>query len=265
LRSGYWSELTTFDFARVDRERDIALLPVAAIEQHGPHLPLATDALINDGIVRRSLELMTSASSLLVLPPLSVGLSIEHASFAGTLTVGAETLLATWLDVARSVAHVGIRKLVLLNTHGGQRSLIDIAAVRMRVEHGLFAVRANYFAFGAPQGLFDEREIRYGLHGGDAETSLLMHLRPDLVRVDRLRDFGGLPQKLAEGREWLGVEKPIGFGWLSQDLSPDGVCGDASAATAAKGRDYLDFIATALVRLLDEIAATPCENLLRIR
>ena len=261
MQSGYWQDLTTGDFASVDAEAVVALLPVAAVEQHGPHLPLATDALINEGIVRRMLERLPASPALLVLPPQTVGHSLEHTDFPGTLSADVETLLRLWLDVGRSVARAGVRKLVILNTHGGQRSLVDIAALRLRAEHAMLAVRANYFAFGAPGGLFDKRELRLGLHGGDAETSLMLHLRPDLVRIDALAEFTGLPQRFAERHQMLGVEKPVGFGWLSQDLHPEGVIGNAAGADADKGEEYLEFIVDALVRLIVEVGATPLDTL----
>jgi creatinine amidohydrolase len=261
LQSGYWQDLTTRDFAHLDAEPVVALLPVAAVEAHGPHLPLATDALINEGIVRRTLERLPASPTLLVLPPLSIGHSLEHTKFPGTLSAGFETLLGIWLDVGRSVARAGVRKLVILNTHGGQRSLVDVAALRLRAEHAMLAVRANYFTFGAPGGLFDERELQHGLHGGDAETSLMLHLRPDLVRIGALAEFRGLPERLEERHQVLGVEKPIGFGWMSQDLHPQGVCGNPAAADADKGEEYLEYIVDALVRLIVEVGATPLDVL----
>lgn len=261
VQSGYWQDLTTRDFAEIDPESVVALLPVAAIEQHGPHLPLATDALINEGIVRGTLSRLPKSPTLLVLPPVNVGHSLEHTDFPGTLSVSLEALLGTWVDIGRSVARAGIRKLVFLNTHGGQRGPVDIAALRLRAECGMLAVRANYFAFGAPSGLFDERELRHGLHGGDAETSLLLHLRPDLVRVDALDAFVGLPEQLASRGTLLGPEKPVGFGWMSQDLHPAGVCGNAAAADADKGEEYLEFIVDALLRLIVEVGETALDVL----
>ena len=183
MRSGYWQDLTTADFGRVDPERTIGLLPVAAVEQHGPHLPLATDALINEALVRAALERVPEAATLLVLPAQNVGLSPEHTSFAGTLSIRDTTLLEAWTDLGRSVARTGVRKLVVLNTHGGQKTLVDLLAVRLRSELGMLVVRATYFAFGALPGLFDPAEVVHDIHGGEVETSLLLHIRPDLVRT----------------------------------------------------------------------------------
>lgn len=252
--SGYWQDLTTTDFARVDPQRTVALLPVAAIEQHGPHLPLCTDACINEGIVRLALQRLPGGSSVLVLPALDVGDSLEHSAFAGTLNADMEALLGLWLSVGRSVARSGVRKLVIFNSHGGQRAHVDQAALRLRVECGMLAVRAHSFALGLPPGLFDADELAHGIHGGAVETSLMLHLRPDLVRQQALADFPSLGRSLAARGGVLGVEKPIGIGWMMQDLNPTGACGNAADASAAKGQAVLEHMAARLVALLGEVA-----------
>jgi creatinine amidohydrolase len=257
LRSGYWQDLTTTDFGRVDAERTVALLPVAAVEQHGPHLPLATDALINDALVRATLDRSVADATLLVLPAQNVGLSPEHTSFAGTLSIRDATLLDAWTDIGRSVARAGVRKLVVLNTHGGQKTVVDLVAVRLRSELGMLVVRATYFSFGALPGLFDPNEAAHDIHGGEVETSLLLHIRPDLVRTAALADFGGLPQELAAKNRLLGVEKPVGFGWRAEDLHPAGVCGNAARADGRRGAQHLSHLADRLAALVGEVAATP--------
>jgi creatinine amidohydrolase len=257
VRSGYWQDLTTADFGRVDAEQTLALLPVAAIEQHGPHLPLSTDALINDGIVRATLERLPAQPVLLVLPPQSVGLSPEHTSFAGTLSVRDATLLDAWTDIGRSVARSGVRKLIVLNTHGGQRTLVDLLAMRLRNELGMLVVRATYFGFGALPELFDPAETVHDIHGGEIETSLLLHLRPDLVRTAALADFRGLPHELGARNRLLGAEKPIGLGWRAEDLSPAGVCGNAARADGRRGAQHLAYLAERLAALVAEVGATP--------
>lgn len=254
LPSGHWQDLATTDFARVDPRRTIALLPVAAIEQHGPHLPLATDAAINAGLVRATLARLPSDASVLVLPALPVGDSLEHTAFPGTLSVDLDALLGLWLAVGRSVARAGVRKLVILNSHGGQRGHVDQAALRLRVECGLLVVRAHSFGLGMPPGLFEADELAHGIHGGAVETSLMLHLHPQLVRREAIADFRSLGQTLAARGGLLGVEKPVGIGWMSQDLNPAGVCGDARAASADKGAALLDHMAGRLAELLAEVA-----------
>jgi len=257
LSSHYWQDLTTLDFAGLDAETTVALLPVAAIEQHGPHLPLSTDAIINEALVAAALQRVPDGVTVLVLPSVSIGNSLEHTAFTGTLHINAETLMSAWTDIGESVARAGLRKLVILNTHGGQTALVDLVALRLRVEQAMLVVRGNYFAFGTPPGLFDADELEHAIHGGAVETSLMMHIRPDLVRTDRVDDLRGLPTELAARNAFLGAEKPAGFGWMSQDLHPAGVTGNALEADAAKGEACLDHLAGSLVQLLLETAGTP--------
>jgi len=257
VRSGYWQELTTADLGRVDAEATVALLPVAAVEQHGPHLPLGVDAIINDALVRAALDRDPAGAKLLVLPAQNVGLSPEHSSFAGTLSIRDATLLDAWTDIGRSIARAGVRKLIVLNTHGGQKTLVDLVAVRLRAELGMLVVRATYFAFGALPGLFDPAELVHDIHGGEVETSLLLHIRPELVRTGAIADFRGLPHELAARNKLLGAEKPVGFGWRAEDLHPAGACGNAARADGRRGAQHLAYLADRLATLVAEVAATP--------
>ncbi len=257
MNGRYWQNLTTTDFAEIDAETAVALLPVAAIEQHGPHLPLATDALINEAIVAAALARVPEDFDVLALPALTVGASLEHTSFAGTLSVEPETLLAVWRQIGASVARAGVRKLVILNTHGGQTGLVDIAALDLRARYQMLVARANYSKFGLPAGVFPDNDLTGDIHGGLLETSLMLHIAPDLVRTSALQVFSGLPEKLADRNAWLGVEKPVGFGWLSEDLTASGASGNAAAASAERGAAYLEHVVTGLVQLLAEVAATP--------
>jgi creatinine amidohydrolase len=257
VQSGYWQDRTTADFRHLDPEATVALLPVAAVEQHGPHLPLSTDAVINDRLVRATLPLVSTRTTLLVLPALNVGSSPEHTSFPGTLTIADATLADAWTDVGRSVARAGVRKLVILNTHGGQKALVDLVAMRLRAELGMLVARATYFAFGTPRGLFDAAETAHDVHGGEVETSLMLHLEPELVRRDALADFRGLPHELAASNRVLGAEKPVGIGWRAEDLHASGACGNAARADAAKGAKLLAYLADRLATLVAELAATP--------
>lgn len=259
IATGYWQDFTSSELVDLDPERTVALLPVSAIEQHGPHLPLATDAIIGEGLVRSVMERI--GPGVLVLPAQTIGHSLEHIDYPGTLSLSAESLLATWQDLGRSVARTGLRKLVLLNTHGGNIPLVQLAALRLRQELGMLVVRANYFSFGSPPGLFAEDELRNGIHGGEMETSLLLHLRPDLVRRDALVDFRGLTHEMAARNGLLGPEKPIGFGWMSQDLHEHGVCGNAARADAERGKILLSHLADKLATLLAECQSLPLSTL----
>ncbi len=228
MRIDAWQHLTSHDLVGLDPESTVALLPVAAVEQHGPHLPLGTDVLVGEGIINGLPRDAEDVPWVLVLPSLVVGDSAEHQAFPGTLSIEAETLIAAWLSIGRSVARTGVRKLVLFNSHGGQTPLLDVVALRLRVDLQMLVVRCSYFAFGTPAGLFEEHELAHGFHGGEVETSLMLHLHPALVRRKHLQCFEGLPAQMARHHKVLGVESPIGFGWMSQDLHPSGVCGNAA-------------------------------------
>ena len=255
MHSGRGQDLTSGDFATLDPARTVVLLPVAAIEQHGPHRTLATDALINEAIVAELLAHPPPDVAVLALPPLAVGDSLEHVCFAGTLSIATETLGAAWMDLGRSVARAGLRKLVIFNSHGGQVPLVDLVARRLRAELKMLVARASYFRFGTPPGLFEQDELAFGLHGGEVETALMLHLRPDLVRQEHLQEFHGLPAQMADDHDVLGTENPVGIGWMSQDLHREGVCGNAARADAARGAQLLAHLVDVLARLVRNLGA----------
>ena len=261
LLSGYWQDLTSDDLRAVCAQRTVAVLPVAAVEQHGPHLPLGTDALINDGVLRRCIQQVRGDLGMLVLPAMNVGDSLEHSDFHGTLSIDAQVLMQSWLDIGRSVARTGVRKLILFNSHGGQVPVVDLVAVRLRAECELLVSRVNTFRLGVPQGMFSSDELAHGIHGGEVETSLMLHLHPQLVRRDQLCDFASLGADWAAQGRLLGVEKPAGIGWMAQDLNAQGVCGNAAAADAVRGEQLLEHLAQALYRIVTELADTPLDVL----
>lgn len=248
-----WQEMTTRDVADPEVGRWIAVLPVAAIEQHGPHLPLAVDAIINEGVLARALELLPDPVPVTVLPAQVVGKSNEHGAFPGTLTLSAETAIQLWTEIGESVARAGLRKLVIFNSHGGQPAIVDIVATDLRARLGMLAVVANYYALARPDDMLDATELRYGIHGGAAETSMMLHLRPELVRREELRNFPSLAQRLEKDFTVLGPAGRVGFAWQTQDLNPEGALGDASAADAARGRALVELYARRFATLLQEV------------
>jgi len=257
-----WEEMTTADFAALDHERVIAVLPVGAIEQHGPHLPVCVDAEILGGIVRRVIALLPNELPATFLPMTAVGKSNEHIAFPGTLTLSAETLIRLWTEIGESVARAGIRKLVLLNGHGGQPQIMDIVARDLRVRHKMFVVALNYWGVGGPEGLFPAAEAEHGIHGGSKETSLMLHLRPDLVRNEERRDFVPASIAIAKRYKYLRPEGGgVGFGWQTQDLNPLGACGNALDADAERGRQIVEHVASRIVELLREIDTYPLSAL----
>jgi creatinine amidohydrolase len=253
--------MTTKDFQQIDMSQVIAILPVAAIEQHGPHLPVEVDTAINRGIVAHAMELLAADMPVTVLPAMPVGKSNEHISYPGTLTLSAETLIRLWTEIGESVARAGVRKLVLFNGHGGQPQIADIVARDLRVRRNMFVVTASTYGLGKPPGLFPESELKHGIHGGSIETSIMMYLCPDLVRRDELANFRPRSVDMEGEYEILTPEGRIGFGWETQDLSPPGACGDASDADAERGKLLVEHAANRFVKLLGEVHRYPLSAL----
>lgn len=249
----HWHEMTAPDFLDPGTADWIAVLPVAAIEQHGPHLPVFTDSCVAEGQIARVIELASDDLPFTVLPVQAVAKSNEHISAPGTLTLGWETVTRAWLDIGDSVARAGVRKLVIVTSHGGNVPIMDIVARELRIRHDMLAVATSWARFGQPAGVFPEEEFVYGIHGGDVETSLMLHLRPDLVRMEAARDFRSTQHAMIAEMAHLRVHGAAQFGWKAQDLNPAGVVGNAAAATAEKGRASLDHAARGFLALLDDV------------
>lgn len=257
----YWEEMTTEEVAAWAGPESIAILPVGAIEQHGPHLPLAVDAAIARGVVDHAVALMPAELPAVVLPQIPLGYSREHGDFAGTLSLSAETLAALWREIGSAVARAGVRKLVLLNGHGGNPPVMDIVARDLRAAHDMVVVVASWFSLGLPEGLFSGDEISHGIHGGAVETSAMLYLHRDLVQMDKAENFASLTRDMAEENQVLRVEGPIRWGWMAQDLNPMGVAGDARAGDAGAGRKVIEHAAARLVTLLEELDRMPLSTL----
>ncbi len=250
--SRHWQDLTWTDFRSLPADA-VAVLPVAAVEQHGPHLPVSVDATINAGVLGRALELVPAEATVLALPMQSVGLSVEHVRFPGTLTVSAETLISVLTEIGRSVLRAGVRRLVILNSHGGQPQVVDIVCRRLRGD-GMFAVNCMAGRLGLPPGMvLSANEARHGFHGGLVETSLMLRLRPDLVRMEHAADFRSAWMAHEGAMSLLTPEGGVGFGWETQDLHPAGALGEASAATEAMGEAILAYQAARFAELLGEV------------
>ena len=255
LPSRYWQEMTTRDFADGDTSRWIAVLPVAAIEQHGPHLPVWTDTCIAEGMVRRSIELLPDDLPVTFLPVQAIGKSNEHISSPGTLTSTWETTTRLWLDIGDSVQRAGVRKLILINSHGGNVPMVDIVTRELRVRHDMLVVGTAWSRFGQPDGISAPEEAFYGIHGGDIETSIMLHLRRDLVKMDLAQDFRSAQLDFMAEFKHLRAHGPAQFGWKAQDLNPHGAVGNASAATPEKGKAVVEHQVHAFVELCADVHA----------
>ncbi len=247
-----WAELATTDFADAALKDAIAILPVAAIEQHGPHLPLATDAIINQGVIDAA-SALAPGLPLVILPMQAIGTSHEHLAFSGTLSFDAVALIAAWTRVGEGVHRAGLRKLVIFNTHGGQAGLPEIVATDLRARLDLIVAWASPGAFGTPEGAIDAHEAVHGLHGGLKETAMMLHLRPDLVRRDAMAVFPSYGERMETDFAQLRATGRTGYGWQTQDLNPAGVVGNAAAATAELGALLVGHAARGLVELIQDL------------
>jgi creatinine amidohydrolase len=260
FKSRWWCDLTTTDFAGLDRERTVAILSVGAVEQHGPHLPVGVDAAINAGIVARALEVMPQDSAALVLPMTPIGKSDEHLAFPGTLSLSHETLGRVWYEIGEGVHRAGLRKILFFNSHGGQPQLLEIVCRDLRVKLGMFAATAMWPQLIELDDLFDPAEIKHGIHGGQIETSIMLHLQPAFVSMERAENFVPVTTQIERESELLS-RGSLYFGWQAQDLHPSGACGNAARATAELGRELVERAAVGLVKLVDEISNYPLSRL----
>lgn len=259
LASRFWADLKTTDFAALDAAATVAVLPVAATEQHGPHLPLSVDQTLVDGVVAAALPLLPPELPVLFLPTQAVGYSPEHQAFAGTLSLSSATVAAAWIDLGECVARAGVKKLLLLNSHGGQVSVMDIVARELRTRAGLVVYSCSWWnlPLGAAAQAFSPEEHRFGVHAGEIETSLMLALRPQFVDMGQARDFKSSSQERAGRYPVLGDGRSAKLGWAMQDYNPAGAAGNAAAATAEKGRALLQAAGGQLARLLQELSSLP--------
>jgi creatinine amidohydrolase len=232
----------------------IIVLPVGALEAHGPHLPLSTDLDIAAHAVSELLATAGEALDLWGLPPIGFSKSNEHAWAPGTVWLSATTMLAMFSDIGRSLALLPARKLLFVNAHGGNSALLQVICRDLRLAHGFQTFLAHPFT-----STNEGNELGMGIHGGHDETSMLLHIRPDLV--DMAKAVRAVPEHLAQNQQvkWGGA---VSFGWLSNDFEaapsagelPVGIIGDATRASAAHGEVLWAKVLNNLVQACREIA-----------
>ena len=242
-----WTEID----ALPDRENTVIVLPVGAIEQHGPHLPCSVDSVISAGVMGKALERLPAAIRAFGLPPITYGKSDEHLHFPGTMTISGPTLLAQVTEIGESVYRSGFRKLLLANGHGGQPQVLEMAARELRLRHGDFVIVPHGVSrvANASGKYISEQERRQAMHAGHAETALMMALAPDTVHMERaVANFPPVfPSKIlsADGRP--------ACAWTARDFGPSGVIGDPFNATPAQGKEILDTLADSWVQALTDL------------
>ncbi|TXI73762.1 MAG: creatininase family protein [Limnohabitans sp.] len=273
--SHYWADCTTRDFAHWQEDGSIAdtiaVLPLGATEQHGPHLPLNVDTTLVDGVVRASLAHIPAAVRALFLPTQTIGFSPEHASFGGTLTLKADTVIRLWTEIGECVAASGVKKLVLFNAHGGQVALMDVVGRDLRQRLGLLVYSVNWY--GLPlvgpdgqdvNGLFSDHEHRFGIHAGEIETSMMLALAPQQVDMAQAQNFASTSEDRARQYPVLGNGRSAKLSWAMQDYNAAGAVGNAAAATAEKGQAVVEAAGRTLAALLAEVHRLPLD-ILQIR
>ena len=268
LPSKFWADLTSRHFSQLAASsvinQAIAVLPVAAIEQHGPHLPVSVDTSLVNGVIEAALPHLPNSLPVLFMPTQQVGKSNEHIRYPGTLTLSAQTLISVWTELGACVARAGIKKLLLFNSHGGQVSVMDIVARDLRTAHDLIVFSSNWYTLPLGEevmNLFTPAEHRFGIHAGDMETSMMLALREKYVDMKQAQHFHTQAEERAKNYPLLGNGTTAKMGWQIQDYNPYGAAGDASLATAAKGHAVIDAAGLQLARLLQEISSLPLSTL----
>lgn len=248
-----WYKDNDPSLAPADRAGWIAVLPLGAHEQHGPHLPFETDTLIAQGIAERLVAALPDDLPVTVLPVEPVGYSIEHMDVAGTRTLAFDAAVRRWLGIAEELNRAGIRKLLLLNAHGGNSPLLTIVATEARVRFNMLAVATSWTRFGQPAGWITPEDKAIDIHGGDIETSVMLALCPDCVDMAKAAAFPSRQSEFAARYKHLRAYGPHAFGWKMSDLNPDGVAGNAAAATAERGEVLIAHALRGILELLDDV------------
>nr|WP_319246345.1 creatininase family protein [uncultured Celeribacter sp.] len=258
MRRFDWADFRTTEFADFDPEKTIVILPTAAVEQHGPHLPVGVDKYINEGMLDQLRATCPDDLDILILPVESVGKSNEHIHAKGTLTYTAKTALDAWTEIGLSVARAGLKKMVIVNSHGGNLDLISILGRELRVQAGMMVVKCQWGNFGKPEGMYSAQESTYGIHAGDLETSLMLHFKPHLVDMSQAKDFRSSAETAP-----LPPTGPVNLAWVSKDLNPVGAVGEAHLATVEKGKATCEHQVAGFIEMLRDFRDLPTDGYAR--
>lgn len=248
-----WTDIRWPEMAGSDRARWIAVLPLAATEQHGPHLPLETDVLIAQAYLAQVRELLSNTAPVSFLPIERIGISSEHIDFPGTLTLSPETAIRNWMALGESVARAGLRKFVIVTSHGGNSAAMSLVAQELRAQHQMLVVTTSWGRLSAAEALFAAEEVEHGIHGGAIETSIMLARYGAQVKRGAIADFRSSTIAMKKNFRWLSAQRPAPFAWQTQDLHPSGAVGDATLACADKGARLIEAGARAFCELLDDV------------
>lgn len=248
-----WAQLPASAFADGALSEAVAVLPLGASEQHGPHLPISTDSCIAHGMVNAVAGRLPEVSKVLFLPVLEVTNSVEHTNMPGTLSLGRDLTFKLIMELARSVHRAGVRKMVIINAHGGNVAVMVDASHAIRAELSMLCVVTNWMRLGLPDGIVEPEDKAIDIHGGQLETAIMLALRPDLVAMEKAETFTSLQEDLTKAHDLLRAYGPVGFGWMGSDLNPTGAVGDARKAKPSDGTAIISHQGDQMVRLLAEV------------
>ena len=248
-----WTDIRWSEVAPAEPARWIAILPLAATEQHGPHLPFETDVLIAEAYLAGVREQLSESLPVTFLPVQRIGISTEHIDYPGTQTLPTEVALKRWTAIGEDVARAGLRKLVIVTSHGGNSAAMMLVAQDLRAHQKLFVVTTSWSRLSGAETLFPADEVRHGIHGGAVETSIMLARYPAEVRSDAIADFPSSSIAMEKQYRWLSTQRPAPFAWQAQDLHASGAVGNATLATPEKGEQLIEQGARAFCELLAEV------------
>jgi creatinine amidohydrolase len=256
----YFPYLSWTDIQDLPNKENIVIIqPAGAIEQHGPHLPLIVDAAIGMGVLGKALTKLDSNIPAFALPMLYYGKSNEHVHFPGTVTLTTQTLTSILMEVGDSIYRAGFRKFVLMNSHGGQPQVMQMVARDLHVLYAdllvfpLFTWRVPHIT----KELLTPKEAQQGMHAGDAETSIMLSLLPQQVKMEKA--VAEYPPEHPEA-SLISWEGKLPVSWTTKDISKSGIIGDATTATKEKGDRILESVSDGWVQAIKDIYAFKINN-----
>ena len=249
MLTNFWEELTTNEIKKINR-KTVLIFPFSSIEQHGPHLPLNTDKKILEGILLE-FNKKYSSNKYIIMPEVYFGSASEHSNFEGTISIDSLEFISHSLSILKNVCKLKFKNILLLNSHGGQISHIDIIAKELKSEFNINIVKGNYFLFDQFKGIISTKEKEFGYHGGDFETSIMLYLFPNLVRQSKISKHKLSPDYLSS--KTISYEKNIKKTWLTNELSKSGIIGDPTNANAVKGKKIVDKVVIFLKKIIIEM------------
>lgn len=251
----FWKDLISETIASLDKEKSVVLLPISAIEQHGSHLPVGTDAMILEGLLKKFAAEKEFEENVLIAPQLFVGKSNEHMDFCGTMTFTAKTLYAIVEELVDSIVKSGFQKVILTNSHGGNTDLLNLISRDLRIKYRIEIYVVDWWFTSFWNDIMAEEkesESPYGVfHACELETSLMMALAPETVAKECITDE--TPDQMFEGKRYITLYGPVNMGWRTKDVTKSGVIGTPSCASAEKGEKFLAYATDRLAEIVKEV------------